>query len=457
MILVKGPASVAADRFTLALSDPRCGRIAFAATAGTEALLPVTGELLAALGKTIPREGFHAKDRERARIWLPAHGVRDVIILRADLYPSHLLTEIDEFLGSADARLWALVDRALVPSDIARVRHLSKAAVAWSDFAKLWAPPPAGPQDDNTARDTTSVMPIVAVAADAERVPQMTDAFLVGFQTVVWWGRDRHPRHDVMEKRIRSLLERFEDPACRLSAAQAVALALSEYGWDVTLKATAIRSGVAIDPDAALTSLPTYRDPRVTAAGALWTSGLGTGEIRRLVMPSLDRAVPVLDGALLELDLRLHPYVAAQVLSRFELGARPGDWLFVGEGGQLSTRSTESLVLTLLQTIDEDTTVEDLRARRPSDGRWLLARGIGLRWVPRGERPQPVPGEDRHADLLTNIRHALRAAPPVATCRCSAAHPRLSRDMPQWPPVRRHAAPSRNHPWAYRPRPSPAR
>jgi hypothetical protein len=441
---------MAADRFILALNDVDGGRIAFAATPATDAILPVAGELLAALGKENPPEGFHALDRERAPVWLAAHSIRHVVILRADLYHHRLLTEIDELLSPLGITFWAVADE-LLPSRIASgLRETATVRVSWPEFQAMW-PEPQVPSPWLTS-PREAVPPVLAGVRSAAGGVRFDPAFVAAFQAAVGWVRDSgHPRRDVQEARLRSLVEQFDDPACQLSAVKAAKAVLAERGWQVSIRAEAIPSALDIDSDTAARSLQEYRDTRVTSIGALWASGMSAGEICALRISADESPIPELHGSLVVVQERLLPFVKAQVYARRRQGANAGAWLFLGERGQLSVRSVEGIALNWLQTIDPGVTREEMRRRRGADGRWLQARGVELSWMSRTDPRRPSSAANRAlGDTVRRVLDEARNA--SAQCGCVRPHPSLAPGLPDWPPTRHHVSPSRNHPWAYRPR-----
>lgn len=148
MILVSGPATLAADRWIAGLDRPDAGVLALVANPGSQAFWLPASLLLEKLGKQRPEPGARPDDAVMLATWLEGYGIANVILHHAEIYDAEVLAGLDVAIASAGARFWCIVDEVLV--ELAR-DVLAKATtewLAWDSFHLHWSehaflPPPA--------------------------------------------------------------------------------------------------------------------------------------------------------------------------------------------------------------------------------------------------------------------------------------------------------------------------
>jgi hypothetical protein len=465
MILVDGPSSVVGDRWVGGLNRPDLGVVALAARPGSHALWSLASSILRCLGQREMAMGATENDRRVLSIWVEAHNITDVIVNHAEHYPVDVLIDMDELLGAIRVRLWLLVEPVLVEMVTMDLGPQSRppTRMDWPAFEHHWSDRPVVVSGE-TAGATRQVAAASAWEAQYERLRAATGRrldlpYLAGFCAIANGGRDARPKKTAITALLRNLLVAHDDPLCFAQAVRGSAVALRAIGWDVTLDLRRLAGSAAGEPlaeptdVARLGDLRLFRDPQVAAVAALASLELAREEILELRLHDVSK-----DGSTIDLwhDAVIVPEVAqaimrAQRIARLRDGAAVSDH-FLTEGNRpISVRRFASIVLAALEEIGRYIPWQEVRDRPAEDERWLLERGVAIRWLARLERASRRPMEALESDNL--LREALEklaatTVHPVGyTCRCVEPHlaPTLL-EKRFGGPARRAPQPA-SHPW----------
>lgn len=474
MILVDGPRSVSGDRWLDGLNSPDAGVISVVA-GPSHAFFALVLAILSCLGQREAAEMGTQNDREMLRVWVEAYNLTDVIVNHADNYSGSLLAALEAVLVEIGARLWLVVEPALIEAttvDLARA-SVTPERLAWAAFERTW-------RERSGRVHKPAVQSNLVVASDSveggalERIQEALARrrdlpYLAGFCMIAndsehlraykreAGGRSTSVRHIrlTVAARLRSLEETYRDPACFAQAIHGSGVALRRIGWKVALDERVLATGAyrepvfrAIDSER-LAHLRLHRDPQVAAAAAVACVGLAIDEMVGVRIRDVDE-----DGSMIRslsdcvpVPAELRPILRAQRISQIRRGAEPNH-RFLDRGTQkLSARHAALLVRVGLGLAKGTQSWREILAAPARDERWLLERGVTIRRL-KGERAR-TPARLESDKLRDEAIDALRArghGPIGAPCLCPRPHakPRLLNEtFGDW----RKRPPSPSHPW----------
>lgn len=446
MYIVSGPATITEDRWVVNLNDPAAGLISGAASPAAEAFWGLAAVLHRALGQQPPFLTTTAYDRELVGIWLGAYGIRDVIVHHVDGYAADALAAFERVVEAAGAQFWAIVDPSIVDLVCADVaEHAPVIEVPWLEFHDRWADHRAGPgdsQDGGTLRLTGRV----AWTTEYERLVRATQRtmdlpYLAGFCAAASWPRAKRPRKAEIAARLRARLASYGDPACLAQATRGAAVALHAIGWELTVDIRRLAGHVTGEPLAIpsdvlrLDDARAFRDPTTATPVVLASLDLTRDEILGLNIGDVaeDGGHVSLWHDVVEVPIAVRPILRAQRGLRLGEGATDGEPLLTRAGRRLSPRHFNTVVLAGLEELGRGIPKVELDERPAADERWLLERGIALRWTPRVDRRRASPADVDGTTFLARVVGRLGRPDQLiqaAGCSCSAAH-----DVPGLPPA----------------------
>jgi hypothetical protein len=462
MRLAMGPRDQAGDRFVMKLATRVPSALVRAAVPGTASVLPVAGDLLTALGKREPVNGYHPNDVELGSIWLAAEGIGDVVIHHGDLYPDPVLTALDACCAAAGARLWVLLDPLTSGGRTwSALAAEHGAPVPWTAFRRAWMHRARASRSEASEVSDGGELPLESVwLAEHRRLSALserptTDAYLTGFVLAARWRNDQGVSREVIAERIRELVGRFDDRLCRVRALRGADIAIRPLGWQLRIDIQRMAGGPPAEARPAAgtlrpSALRRERRPDRAACVALAALGLSMPEILRVPIGAVrpDGTGLSLEGEQVDVPTPLRPALRAQRLWRHREGA--------AEGHPLIRASTAASVPALIRVImatqsdlEDSAVVDALRHRPGRHERWLLDQGVALEYTAARERGVFRPGGIDPLLFRDAILSSLAGDRPAQDpCACAACHPRPGpEEVPGWPPKRRHVSPGPDHPW----------
>ncbi|HEY3548651.1 MAG TPA: hypothetical protein VGK17_21460 [Propionicimonas sp.] len=470
MRIVAGPRSVEADRWIIGLNRPEAGVLAAAARPASDALWSLAAALHRALGQQQPLLTTSQGDRDLLATWIQAYRIADVIVHHADPYPPTVLHELEALLTRAGARTWYVVDASVHPLVVQEMEQTGAVeSQSWAAFRAHWEPLSAGnavePAGSEGRLDPAPAWAIQHARLERAATRRIDLPYIEGFCAAAGWTRRERPTKVAIAGAMRETLDRFDDAECFVAAVRGLAVALHELGWQVTLDVARLAGqscGVPLSQPGDVVRLGQirhFRDPRTAAVTALAALDLSRDEILGLQLADVAR-----DGDRIELwhdtlnvPEVVRPVLRAQLLVRTRDGAVGSDPFFVDGRRPLSARRFATLAIAGLEELGSEIPQVPLHQRPSADERWLLERGVALRWMTRADRqptgPAGMSGVDALLRVIGELAHPDDLRRPVA-CVCTPPHSQpVAPDVGTWPPVRQHARPSSTHPWktlAYR-------
>jgi hypothetical protein len=443
------------DRQIQELNGARPGLAVTHAVPGIRTALPLAATILEAIGQPIPDAGFHLHDLELMPTWLAAHGVSDLVIIHADLYPAEPILEVGRRLDGVCKRMWLIVDSGRY-QPVREALGEGARVVPWQVFAAIWL------RAKPTERDPGPTLELDHAWREeherlttASRLGLGTAPYLIGFWEAATWTNGKSPSRTLASERLRALLARFADPSCRVQAARGADVGIRPFGWEIRIDHQRVAGGPAtlFGPRREvirLADVAQERDPFKAAAAALSALELRSEEILAIRVGDVaqDGATVRLRRDSLDVPPTGRPFIVAQRLARTAAGAADIDFLFHRVPPPTPARLT-SMILATQRAVGDSFFLDTMRDRPGEDERWLQDRGFWLHYRPRGERESLRPegmDVDRFKEMLLEAL-AAKSAPVASRCSCSAVHPAPTGEMPAFPPARARPTLSPNHPW----------
>jgi hypothetical protein len=454
MKLVWGPTDVAGDAAVTALHAPLRGRLVLSAPLEAATAGATFRAILRAMGKRMsvaPASERTAVELPAARIWLEAYRIRTVIVHQVSRLPAGAIVEVDDVVRAAGGTLYGVAGPDAYHVVAARLGEHVDERIDVDALVSRW------PAEASRARESSAVgVPDdlvrinhlrrrIAVAASDRRAP----AYLVGVTRAAEFPRPQRPTSGLLAARLRELLAPFADPACFGQAVTGAALAQRPFGWDITLDPLRLAEGVPARPmDAppgpSLRGFWIFRDPLPGAVWALTRLPVTLDEVLDLrVSDVLETGAMVsVAGEWYRMAAAARPLLRAQGIGRRLEGAGPDDPFIARPGGRpRSPRWLVSVASSAAAEVGVRFLEEELRERPSADERWLLDRGVAIRWTARAERPRSGLTVVELQRQARDVVDALHRCDPTMTCRCLEAHvPMSASDFTGWPPI-----PARHH------------
>jgi len=459
--VVAGPPDPFLDRRIARLNRGTPEVLVAPAVPGVVTALPIAATLLDALGMPMPDAGFHPRDLDLLGIWLPAHGVREVVIPHADLYPPDAIAEVSRRLDGCGASTWLLVDPGQEHAVADALSDAGAQLLPWSAFAYLFL----RDVPDDAVDTIATVNPPLELPEvwqleydrlmEAARLSVGSNPYLIGFWAAARWRNGAGPSRAQTAQRLRELVERFDDARCRVRAVRGADVAVRVHGWEVRLDMQRFAGGPPsfVKERAAtirLADVARERDPYRAAAVALASQKLRIEELLtvRLGDVSDDGARVRLQRDVMEMPSAGCPYLLAQVHARVAAGAGPADFLFHGVPPP-TVSSVTRMILATQRAIGDSFFTTSLRDRPGEDERWLNERGVWLHYR-RLEEREPLRPEGMELEWFKEMLLEMLAQEPTVyrrACACSLDHPVPAEPMPAYPPERRRPPMAAHHPW----------
>lgn len=406
------------------------------------------GRILEALGKAHLPAGFHPHDLGWLPLWLRAHEIQDLVLARADLYPSEVDAALDALVRPAGVRLWVVVERAVADAAAPVLGVEEEQCWSWGRFRARWSHQDRR-RDPEEAVAIDPPLDLAAVwGAEHERLLRATtgamgtDPYAIGFWEATSWSNGQAPSAARTAGRLRGLLARFDDPVCLVQAARGADVGPRPYGWEVRLDIGRIAGGPPRTPGPReatirLSHVELGRDPCSTAVVALAAQRLRIQEIIELRIGDFaaDVSSVLRRGDLVPLPPRARPLVRAQILTRLDQSAGPLDHLIASSRAP-TVESITRMILATQRAIGDSLLAHTLRALPGQDERWLNEHGIWLAYRRAQERPALRP-EGMDPELFRSMLVEVLKGEPRAPSRCACATEHPVPDPQRYLPIRR--------------------
>lgn len=454
MLLVMAPDQRAGDLAIGAMHAPAEGRVEFSAPPEPYSNGPVAAAGLKALfksAKAAPVGKVAADELAWLRTWLKAFGIEWVIVHRIERIPPMLILELSATIDEGGAQLVGVADEMWIPF---LEEHLTLEDADTMTFEAL---------QSMLATTGTTICPstpdpVAVIAARMEQLAlgnglmsRMDDLakeryplYLAGFAAGAAIERPSRPTAAILASAMRRILEGVSDPACLYPMVKGIAVAQRPYGWDVIIDRRAIAIGpqpsaVGTAPPAGFRAFWIFKDALRGAAWTLMSLPITTGEAFDVRLEDVvgDGSAVSIQGEWFEIPDDARPLLRAALIEHEFRGAAADTPLLARADGRPRTDQWLLKIVTAAAAEAGVRVLDDkLRLRPSSDERWLLDRGVSLRWLIRGSRLQrsetPVDLDHRGRQL----REAIARRPPMPACDCERGHSLpTTTEIPAWPPV----------------------